>query len=150
MKCWRALRAADGERGSMLIEAVFLVVLVLLPLFYLVGTLGRLQAGAYAVSAAAREAGRTFTASSDEAAGEAAAVTAAWLVMDAHGFGPADGGVTLACAADPCLTPGSTVRADATLRVGLPLIPDFMTGVVPGPVTLTSSHVSPVDEYREP
>ncbi|MCK0111439.1 pilus assembly protein [Ornithinimicrobium sp. F0845] len=133
----------------MLIEAVFLLVLVMLPLFYLVGTLGRLQAGAYAVSAAAREAGRTFVASPDEASGQAAATTAAWLVMDAHGFGSDDGGVALVCTADPCLTPGSTVRINATLQVALPLIPDFMSGVVPTSVTLTSSHVSPVEAYRE-
>lgn len=150
MSLWRALRAADAERGSMLIEAVFLLVLVMLPLFYLVGTLGRLQAGAYAVSAAAREAGRTFVASADEASGEAAAATAAWLVMDAHGFTPDDGSVSLTCAADPCLAPDSTVRADATLQVDLPLVPDFMAGVVPTSVTLTSHHVSPVDAYREP
>lgn len=149
MSGWRALRA-EAERGSMLVETVFLVVLVMLPLFYLVGTLGRLQAGAYAVSAAAREAGRTFTASPDEGTGGEAATSAARLVMDAHGFSPEDGGVTLACAAEPCLSPGSTVRVDATLHVGLPLVPDFMTGVLATSVTLTASHVAPVDAFREP
>lgn len=150
MTGWQGLRAADAERGSMLVETVFLVVLVLLPLFYLVGTLGRLQAGAYAVSAAAREAGRTFVAGDDEDTGRAAAQTAAWLVMDSHGFGQEDGSVALTCASDPCLTPGSTVRTDATVQVSLPLIPDFLSGAVPTSVTLTSSHVSPVDDYREP
>lgn len=149
MKLWNALRTADAEGGSMLIEAVFLLVLLVLPLFYLVGTLGRLQAGAYAVSAAAREAGRTFVASPDEQAAQSAAQTAAYLVMDAHGFGPEDGQVLMACAADPCLTPGSTVAAEATLQVELPLIPDFMSGLVPTSITLTSSHVAPVDAFRE-
>ena len=34
----------------MTVEVAFLLVLLVVPLFYLVGTLGRLQAGAYAVS----------------------------------------------------------------------------------------------------
>lgn len=144
------LRSTDLQRGSMLVETAFLLVLVVLPLFYLVGTLGRLQAGAYAVSAAARESGRTFVASVDDAAGHTAAGIAASLVMDAHGFGPGDGGVTVSCESSPCLTPGSTVRTDATVAVSLPLVPGFLDGAVPTSVTLSSSHVASVDQFREP
>ena len=43
-----------------MVEFVFLAVLVMVPLFYLVMTLSRLQAGAYAASTAAREAGRAY------------------------------------------------------------------------------------------
>lgn len=134
----------------MLVETAFLLVLVMLPMLYLVGTLGRLQAGAYAVSAAAREAGRTFVASSEDATGHAAARAAALLVMDAHGFTAADGGVSIACTDSPCLTPGSSVRSDASLSVALPLIPDFLAGAVPTSITLTSSHVAAVEEFRAP
>lgn len=149
MNWLQRLGEADRERGSMLVEVTFLMVLVMLPLFYLVGTLGRLQAGAYAVSAAAREGGRTFVAASDDPAGQAAALLAASFVLEAHGFAADDGGIVLVCEASPCLTPGSTVRVDSTLRVELPLIPDFVSGALPTSITLTSSHVSPVDEFRE-
>lgn len=46
------------DRGSALVEVVFLLVVLALPSIYLVSTVARLQAGAYAASAAAREAGR--------------------------------------------------------------------------------------------
>ena len=62
-------RPAAAERGAMTVEVAFLLVLLVVPLFYLVGTLGRLQAGAYAVTAAAREAGRAFVTA--DSAGEA-------------------------------------------------------------------------------
>lgn len=145
-----ALRAGDAERGSMLVETAFLVVLVMLPLFYLVGTLGRLQAGAYAVSAAAREGGRTFVASADDPSGHAAASSAASLVLDAHGFSAEDGGITVVCEASPCLTPGSVVRVDAAITVELPLIPDFVRGALPASISLSSSHVAQVGAFREP
>ena len=49
----RALRRRD-EGGSAVVEFVFLAVLLMVPLFYLVMTLSRVQAGAYAASTAAR------------------------------------------------------------------------------------------------
>lgn len=150
MRCWSRLRSTDRESGSMLVETAFLLVLVVLPLFYLVGTLGRLQAGAYAASAAAREGGRTFVASADYASGRAAADMAASLVFEAHGFTAADGSLAVTCASSPCLTPGSTVQTDASVEVALPLVPDFLDGAVPTSITMTSSHVAPVDEFREP
>jgi hypothetical protein len=134
----------------MLVETAFLLVLVMLPLFYLVGSLGRLQAGAYAVSAAAREGGRTFVSSADDLSGHAAASAAATLVLDAHGFVSEDGELVVTCDASPCLTPGSTVRVDTDLRVELPLIPDFLSGALPTAITLSANHVAPVDEFREP
>ena len=145
-----ALRAGDSERGSMLVETAFLLVLVMLPLFYLVGTLGRLQAGAYAVSAAAREGGRTFVASADDPSGHAAASSAASMVLDAHGFTAQEGNITVVCEASPCLTPGGVVRVDAVVTVELPLIPDFLRGALPTSIPMSSSHVAPVDEFREP
>lgn len=143
------LAQADRERGSALVETSFLLVLVMVPLFYLVGTVGRLQAGAYAVAAAAREGGRSFVASQDDAAGRAAALVASSLVFDSHGFSRDEGSVDVTCASDPCLTPGAQVQVDVTLQVGLPLIPDFARDVLPTSITLTSSHLAPVDEFRE-
>lgn len=137
------------DRGSMTVEVAFLLVLLVVPLFYLVGTLGRLQAGAYAVTAAAREAGRTFTTADSAALAPGRASTAAGLVFDAHGFGGGEGSVALSCPAAACLTPGSTVAVDASVVVPLPLVPDFVRSAVPATITLTAHHVEPVDEFRE-
>lgn len=145
----RPARIGSGDSGTILIEAVVLVALLSLPVFYLVATLARLQAGAYAVSATAREGGRAYvtSAQADLAPGRAAA--AAGLVLDAHGFTPEEGTLAFSCSADPCLRPGSTVRVDSTVQVALPLIPDFMDGILPMHVELSSSHVEAVEEFRE-
>lgn len=141
-------RPAAAERGAMTVEVAFLLVLLVVPLFYLVGTLGRLQAGAYAVTAAAREAGRAFVTadSAGEAPGRAQA--AAGLVYTAHHFAAGEGSVSVSCSA-ACLEPGSTVGVDSSLSVPLPLVPDFMRAAVPTTITLTAHHDEPVDQFRE-
>ncbi len=137
-----------AERGSMTVEVAFLLVLLVVPLFYLVGTVGRIQAGAYAVTAAAREAGRAFVTAEDAAEASARAQVAAGLVYRAHGFEPRAGTVQLSCGQSGCLTPGGSVRADSQVSVELPLVPDFMRDRLPTTVTLTASHLETVDEFR--
>lgn len=144
----RSLRG-HGERGSILVEAVFLLVLLTLPVFYLVGTLARVQAGVYAVSAAAREAGRAYVTSADEASAPGRAWIASNLVFNAHGFTGDEGSVQVSCATSQCLAPGGQVSIDASVSVELPLVPDFMDGVLPTTVELTASHLEPVDQFRE-
>ncbi len=139
---------AGGDRGSMTVEVAFLLVLLVVPLFYLVGTVGRIQAGVYAVTAAAREAGRAFVTAEDASAAPARAQVAAGLVYRAHGFEPQAGGVQLTCAEEGCLTPGGSVRVDSQVSVELPLVPDFMRERLPTSVTLTASHLETVDEFR--
>lgn len=137
------------ERGSMTVEVAFLLVLLVVPLFYLVATLGRVQAGAYAVSAAAREAGRAFVTAEDETAAPARARAAAGLVFRAHGFGSDEGVVTIVCDGQPCLRAGARVVVGSEIEVPLPLVPDFMQGAVPTSVSLSARHVEAVDEFRE-
>lgn len=145
----RRLLRDEPERGSMTVETAFLLVLLVVPLFYLVGTLARVQAGAYAVSAAAREAARSFvTAEKPDDAG-ARAWSAADLVFTSHGFSGSEGGVEVRCGDAACLEPGGRIIADAQVAVPLPLVPDFMEGVVPTSITLTATHVEIVDAFRE-
>ena len=138
-----------SDRGSMLIEVLFLMILLMLPLFYLVGTLGRLQAGAYAASAAAREAGRAYVTADIEAAAPARGAAAADLVFGAHGFDAGEGSVSVSCRSTPCLTPGAQIEVTSEVLVDLPLIPDFLAGAVPTSVSMTSLHIESVDAFRE-
>ncbi len=138
-----------SDRGSMLIEVLFLMILLMLPLFYLVGSLGRLQAGAYAASASAREAGRAYVTAEEEGAAPGRSAAAANLVFDAHGFDSGEGSVSISCNAVPCLTPGAQIQVTSVVQVDIPLIPDFMAGAVPTSVSMTSSHMEPVDAFRE-
>ncbi|HYN30249.1 MAG TPA: pilus assembly protein [Dermatophilaceae bacterium] len=135
------------ERGSAVVEFVALGVLLLVPLVYLVMTLARVQAGAYAVSAAAREAGRAYVTSPSAGAAGARAERAARLAFEDQGFGGV-GALSVRCDATPCLRPGARVETVASVRVPLPLVPAFARGAVPLEVPLQSSHLSLVDRFR--
>ena len=136
-----------GERGSAVVEFVFLAVLMLVPLVYLVMVLARLQAGSYAASAAVREAGRAFVTASeaDEAAPRAEA--AARIAFEDQGF-DGTGRLAMACDGDPCLRPEGRITMEATVVVPLPLVPAFARDVVPLEVPVTASHVAVVDRFR--
>lgn len=136
-----------SEDGSAIVEFVFLGVLMLVPLIYLVMSVGRVQAGSYAVTTAAREAGRAFvTAETGEDAG-ARARAAAGIAFADHGFEDA-GALVISCSAAPCLTPDARVETTARVTVPLPLIPEFARGVVPLEIPLSASHLSTVDRFR--
>ena len=136
-----------GERGSAIVEFVFLAVLMMIPLIYLVMTLGRLQAGAYAASTAAREAGRAYVTADAEATAERRAEAAASIAFEDQGFGDT-GRVSLTCDGTPCLRPEGRVEVSTVVTVPLPFVPSFARNVVPLEVPLTASHVAVVDRFR--
>ncbi len=135
------------ERGSAVVEAVTLGVLLLVPLVYLVLMLARVQAGAFAVSQAAREAGRAYvTADSGEDAAARARAAAHISFLDQHVEDV--GTLVLSCDGTPCLRPGGRVVATATVRVPLPLVPAFVGDVLPLSVPVSATHVATVDRFR--
>ena len=146
---WVWLRPAHrGEGGSALVEFVFLGVLLLVPLVYLVMTLARLQAGAYAASTAAREGARGFVTATSTQSAEPRARAAAQLAFEDQGFLPADGAVTVGCDDDPCLRPEGRVEVQATVWVPLPFVPAFARDLVPLEVPVSATHVGVVDRFR--
>ncbi|MGE9807885.1 TadE/TadG family type IV pilus assembly protein [Janibacter sp. G1551] len=144
---WARLFGEGGrESGSAIVEFIVLAVVLLIPLVYLVLALARVQAGSYAVTQAAREAGRTFITAGSEPEARQRAAAAAELAFADQGFGGA-GELTLACAATPCLTPQSDVMATATVVVPLPFVPDIAAGALPLSVPITATQVSVVPRY---
>jgi Flp pilus assembly protein TadG len=147
----RARRAAGRvtrhEDGSAIVEFVFLAVLLMVPLIYLVMMMGRLQAGAYAATTAAREAGRAYVTADQEQAGGARADAAARIAFEDQGFG-GNGSLRLSCDGSPCLRPEGRVETTTTVTVPLPLIPAFARSVIPLEVPVSASHVSTVDRFR--
>ena len=117
------VRLREPERGSAVLEFLVVGVLLTLPVFYLVITLSRMQAGAY---------GR--------------ADSGAALVVADHGL---SGDRTVVCSASPCRTRGAQVTVRTAVDVDLPLVPDFLGAVVPTSVRMTSTHVESVGKYRE-
>jgi len=140
-------RVVRDERGSAVVEFVVLAVLMLIPLVYLVMMLARVQAGSYAVSQAAREAGRAYVTAEagDQAAGRAEA--AARIAFLDHSF-EESGRLSIACDGIPCLRPDGRVETTASVRVPLPLVPSFVRDVIPLSVPVTASHLSTVDRFR--
>ncbi len=143
----RPRRTPLDERGSAVVEFVALGVLLLIPLVYLVMMLARVQAGSYAVSQAAREAGRAFVTADAEGAATARAQAAARVAFADHEFDDS-GRVTIACDGTPCLRPDGQVVTAATVRVPLPLVPSFVRHVIPLSVPVSASHLSTVDRFR--
>lgn len=135
------------ERGSAVVEFVTLGVLLLVPLVYLVLGLARVQAGAFAVSQASREAGRAYvtTDAGEDAAARARA--AATIAFADHRFEDV-GTLEIACDGSPCLRPDGTVRTTAIVRVPLPLVPAFVRDALPVSIPVSASQVSTVDRFR--
>ena len=70
------------ERGSALVEFVFIALVVFVPLVYVVAGFSAVQRGVFASTAAAREAGRAIGTAPDVATGRARAEDAARIAVE--------------------------------------------------------------------
>jgi Flp pilus assembly protein TadG len=143
----RREQVVRDERGSAVVEFVVLAVLLLVPLVYLVMMMARVQAGSYAVSQAAREAGRAYVTADVGAQSVGRARAAARIAFLDHSFEDS-GRLTIACDGTPCLRPDGRVETTATVMVPLPLVPSFVRDVIPLSVAVSASHLSTVDGFR--
>ena len=123
------------ERGSALVELVFIALVVFVPLVYLVAGFSAVQRGVFASTAAAREAGRALGTAPDVATGQARAERAVQLaVADQHvdatdvrlAYAPPGAGCGAAGSYQPTLTPGERFSVCVTVTVRIPLMPDFI------------------------
>jgi Flp pilus assembly protein TadG len=129
------LRRLRGERGSALVEFVFIALVVFVPLVYVVAGFSAVQRGVFASTAAAREAGRALGTAPDVASGQARAERAVQLaVADQHvdatdvrlAYAPPSSGCGAAGTYQPTLTPGERFSVCVTVTVRIPLMPDFI------------------------
>ncbi|MGN6300835.1 MAG: pilus assembly protein [Angustibacter sp.] len=142
-------RRPQGDDGSALVEFCLLVVLLLVPLVYLVVALGRLEAGAFAVHRAAREAGRAFVTGVDDDDGRSRGRAAAELAFADLGFGAADHAVAVVCGVPDCHTPDVRVEVRSVLDVRLPAVPRGLDRAIPLHLQLTARQVVTVDRFVE-
>ncbi|WP_226963803.1 pilus assembly protein [Nostocoides sp. F2B08] len=140
-----ASRLDREDRGSAVVEFVFLTVVVLVPLIYLVLTVARIQAGTYAVAQAAREAGRAYVTAESAESAPGRAYAAAEIAFADFGFA---GDLEIGCDGSPCLRPEGRITTRAQVSVPLPLVPDFARAVVPLRIPVDSTSVSTVDRFR--
>ena len=141
------LRVARRDSGRAIIEFLVVGLLLLVPVVYFVVTLSRVQAAAFAVSTASREAGRAFTTATDDEAAYARAQAAARISFEDYDFG-AEGAIRLECDGSPCLRPQGRVEAVATVDVRLPLVPDILSGAIPAVLPVSATHIATVDRFR--
>lgn len=142
------MRRLRGDDGNAMVEFVYLAVLLMVPLVYVMLAVFQVQRAAYAVSSAAREAGRVYAASADDSTASSTALLAARIVMRDSGIELAPGDLKITCPRQPCLQPGGRVFVVVTNRVGLPLLPEAILGRSPATVTVTGKHLQVVDRFR--
>lgn len=138
------------ERGSAVVEFVWLGLLLLVPLVYVLLTVFEAQAAAYGSDAASRSAGRAFVLSPSQDQAYTRAQSAAQVALADHGISAGQVRLEISCLPDPqrCLTPGSTVRVSVTVQKPLPLVPSALGSNAPS-VSMSSTHVEPYGPFRE-
>lgn len=141
-------RSASNDRGSAVTEFLVIGVLVLMPLTYIVMSVMRVQAAAFASSQAAREAGRAFVSADSVPLGHQRADVAARLAFLDQGFELPDSALRLTCGGGNCLSPGAVVSVDVEWAVDLPWIPSSLAGGRSLSVPIHAMHEVPVDVYR--
>ena len=137
------------EQGSALVELTLLGLLLLVPLLWIVLSVFEVQRGAFAVSGAARAAGRAYSLAPSDAIGQARAQAAARQVMVDHGIGELPLGMAVTCVpARDCHAPGAVITVQLRSRVDLPLLPDVLGGGAPS-FALNASHTVPIGQFRD-
>jgi Flp pilus assembly protein TadG len=141
---------SDRDAGNAIVEFVYLAVLLMIPLVYVLLTVFRVQSAAFAVSSAAREAGRVYATSDSVDDADPRAFAAAGIVMADSGLSLSAGDLRVTCSSSRCLQPGSRVEVAMSYQVALPLVPHFLSARAPALIRVTSHHLEVVDRYREP
>ena len=140
------------DRGAATIEFVFLSVLIMVPLVYLVIAVFDVQRNTFAVTQAAREAGRAFATAGDVDSGEARARYAMRLALEDQGldtsrtelrFGPVGSGCRGTDA--QTLQPGADFEVCVVREFRVPGIPTYFDG---GNNTVTGRFVVHIDDFR--
>ena len=131
----RRLGTVAEERGSALVEFVFVALVVFVPLVYVIAGFSAVQRGVFASQAAAREAGRAMGTAPDAVTGQERALRAAQLAVEDQSvevtdmrleYAPAGSGCEAAGSYTPTLAPGEEFSVCVTVTVRIPLLPEFI------------------------
>ena len=139
-----------NERGTALVELVWLGVLLLIPVVWILLTVFDAQRGAYGVSTAARAAGRAFALAPSDAVGQQRAEAAASLALADQGLEGQPVDVDVSCTPYPedCHAGTSVITVRVSSSVDLPLVPDVLGDQAPA-LALDASHTLPIGQFQE-
>ena len=138
------------EAGSALVELSWLGILLLVPLLWIVVSVFEVQRGAFAVSGAARAAGRAYALAPSDAEGERRAQAAARQALADQGVEGVPVDVTVRGTPYPsdCHSGTSVITVRVASRVDLPLLPGFLGGDAPS-FALDATHTLPIGQFQE-
>ena len=144
----RSRRWTDDD-GSASLEFITAGMVLLLPLVYLVLTMSSIQAGAFAVEGAARQAARVYVQSPNVAQANAAAERAVQFALADYGLETDQVTVTVTCRPTPsqCLQRRGFVTVVVTTTVALPLVPPVLDLDVPLSVPISSTATQQVSRF---
>ncbi|MEO7148249.1 MAG: hypothetical protein ABIW81_00800 [Terrimesophilobacter sp.] len=152
-RLWIARRLAAArdaaESGSATLELITTGLILMVPLVYLVLTLATIQAGAFAVEGAARQAARVYVQSANEQEAVGGAERAIRFALADAGLSEIEPTVDVRCAPNPnaCLTRKGTVTIAVALTVPLPFVPPVLTVAVPLGVPLQAAATEQVSRF---
>lgn len=121
-------RSFSEDEGSASVEFIVGGLLLLVPIVYLVVTLGLVQSASLGVEAAARHAARAISLSADAEDADRRAALILRDVAAEYGIDPSRLSVAVGCtdAAGPCPAAGSTFTVTVQATVALPLVPPVL------------------------
>lgn len=139
-----------NERGSALVELIWLGILLLVPLLWIVLSVFEVQKGAFAVSTAARAAGRAYALAPNDAVGQARAEAVVRQALVDQGLEDAPVTIRVTCSPFPadCHRGTSVITVRVSSGVDLPMLPDVLGGGAPS-FALDASHTVPIGQYQE-
>jgi Flp pilus assembly protein TadG len=143
------VRGRRDEDGSAVVELVWVVILLLVPLLWIVLSVFEVQSGAYGVTSAARAAGRAYALAPTDAEGLASARAAARQALVDQGL-PADAPLQVEVSCTPydnCHSGTSIITVRVASSVDL-LVPDVLGGGRPS-FALDATHTVPIGQYQE-
>ena len=127
MPRWRVSTDAD-EAGSAALEFILVGLLLLVPIVYLIVSLGLIQGQSLGVEAGARHLARAVSQAPDAASARDRADRVLHAVVQEYGIDPATLDVALTCrpAGATCPEAGATLVVTVTAEVALPLVPPVL------------------------
>jgi len=147
------LRARWGrrdQRGSGLVEIVWMTILLILPLLWIVLSVFEVQRGSFGVSGAARAAARAYALAPDDVAGQRRATEVARQALADQGLDDVPVRVRVTCTPYPknCHSGTSVITVHIDSSVTLPLLPDVFGSGAPT-FHLSAKQSVPIGQYQE-
>ncbi|WP_242435622.1 TadE family protein [Microbacterium sp. AISO3] len=116
-----------AEDGSASLEFLTAGLILLVPVVYLIVSLGIVQTHTFAAQAAARHVARAIATASDVAQADARADGITQAIAAEYGMATDDLALAVSCdGAGPCPRPGETFRVTAETEATLPLVPPVL------------------------